>query len=395
MNSSTSNARLNVGLLAACQAMLMTNNATLIAVNGLAGLALAPTVSLATLPVTCWVVGGGIATMQASKYMKKVGRRTGLIRGASVGIAGALICAAAIWQASFWLLCFGALVWGTYNAFGQYYRFVAAEVAAPDFRATAVSLVLAGGLVGGIVGPTLSRYTVDLVGPKFAGAYLALIVFALITMAILSRMRIPDPTAAEQAASGRPLAEIAAQPKYIVAVMAGAISYGVMNFLMTSTPIAMGVCGHPYGDAALVISSHVIGMFAPSFVTGGLIRRLGVIPVMLAGAVLNIVAVGIALAGIAVANFWWSLVLLGVGWNFLYIGATTLLTETYRPEERAKAQGANETAIFAMMALSSFSSGMIVTNAGWDKVNYAAMPLIAIIIAALMYLFFNTRKART
>lgn len=395
MNSTTSNTRYNVGLLAACQAMLMTNNATLIAVNGLAGLALAPTVSLATLPVTCWVVGGGIATMQASKYMKKVGRRAGLIRGASVGIAGAAICAAAIWQASFWLLCFGALVWGTYNAFGQYYRFVAAEVAAPDFRATAVSLVLAGGLVGGIVGPTLSRYTVDLVGPKFAGAYLALIVFALATMAILSRIRIPDPTAAEQVASGRPLWEIARQPKYIVAVLAGAISYGVMNFLMTSTPIAMGVCGHPYGDAALVISSHVIGMFAPSFVTGGLIRRFGTIPVMLAGAALNIVSIAIALSGVAVANFWWSLVLLGVGWNFLYIGATTLLTETYRPEERAKAQGANETAIFAMMAISSFSSGMIVTNAGWEKVNYAATPLIAVVILALLYLSFELRKSRT
>jgi MFS family permease len=384
-----------VGLLAACQAMLMTNNATLIAVNGLAGLALAPTASLATLPVTCWVVGGGIATMQASKYMKKVGRRAGLIRGASVGIAGAAICAAAIWQASFWLLCFGALVWGTYNAFGQYYRFVAAEVAAPEFRATAVSLVLAGGLVGGIVGPTLSRYTVDLAGPKFAGAYLALIVFALATMAVLSRIRIPEPTAAEQAASGRPLSEIARQPKYVVAVMAGAISYGVMNFLMTSTPIAMGVCGHPYGDAAFVISSHVIGMFAPSFVTGGLIRRLGPIPVMLAGAALNIVSIAIALSGVAVANFWWSLVLLGVGWNFLYIGATTLLTETYRPEERAKAQGANETAIFAMMAISSFSSGMIVTNAGWEKVNFAAMPLIAVVVLALLYLFFEMRKNRT
>ncbi len=382
-----------MGLLAACQAMLMTNNATLIAINGLAGLALAPTPALATLPVTCWVVGGALATMQASQYMKKVGRRKGLIRGASVGIVGAAMCAAAIWQASFWLLCFGALVWGTYNAFGQYYRFVAAEVAAPDFRATAVSLVLAGGLVGGIVGPTLSRYTVDLVGPRFAGAYLALIVFALLTMAVLSRIRIPDPTEAEQRASGRPLSEIAAQPKYIVAVLAGAISYGVMNFLMTSTPIAMGVCGHPYGDAAFVISSHVIGMFAPSFVTGGLIKRLGTIPVMLAGAALNIVCIVIALSGVTVANFWWALVLLGVGWNFLYIGATTLLTETYRPEERAKAQGANETAIFAMMALSSFSSGMIVTNAGWEKVNYSATPLIAIVIVALLYLVAKNRKA--
>src|SRR6185369_7355636 len=173
----------------------------------------------------------------------------------------------------------------------------------------AVSLVLAGGLVGGIVGPTLSRYTVDLAGPKFAGAYLALIVFALLTMAVLSRIRIPDPTGSEQAATGRPLSEIARQPKYIVAVMAGAISYGVMNFLMTSTPIAMRVCGHPYGDAAFVISSHVVAMFAPSFLTGPLIKRLGVIPVMLAGAALNIASIAMALSGLAVANFWWSLVL--------------------------------------------------------------------------------------
>ncbi|MEK6245776.1 MAG: MFS transporter [Pseudomonadota bacterium] len=394
MSSTTSNARFNVGLLAACQAMLFTNNATLIAINGLAGLALAPDVSLATLPVTCWVIGGAITTMPASLYMKKVGRRSGLIRGASVGIVGAALCAAAIWQASFWLLCFGALVWGTYNAFGQYYRFVAAEVAAPDFRATAVSLVLAGGLVGGIVGPTLSRFTVDLIGPKFAGAYLVLILFALATMAILSRIRIPDPTAAEQAASGRSLSEIAAQPKYIVAVLSAALSYGVMNFLMTSTPIAMRVCGHPYGDAAFVISSHVVAMFAPSFVTGGLIKRLGTIPVMLAGAALNVVCIGVALAGVAVANFWWALVLLGVGWNFLYIGATTLLTETYRPEERAKAQGANEFAIFAMMAISSFSSGMIVTNAGWEKVNFAATPLIAIVTMALVFLYFKKKEAK-
>lgn len=394
MSSTAGNAKFNVGLLAACQAMLFTNNSTLIAINGLAGLSLAPHASLATLPVTCWVIGGAITTVPASLYMKKVGRRLGLIRGASVGIIGAAICATAIWQANFWLLCFGTLVWGTYNAFGQYYRFVAAEVAAADFRATAVSLVLAGGLVGGIVGPTLSRFTVDLVGPKFAGAYLALIAFALVTMAILSRIRVPEPTAAEQAGSGRPLSEIAAQPKYIVAVLSGALGYGVMNFLMTSTPIAMRVCGHPYGDAAFVISSHVVAMFAPSFVTGSLIKRLGVIPVMLAGAALNIVCICVALSGVAVANFWWSLVLLGVGWNFLYIGGTTLLTETYRPEERAKAQGANEFAIFAMMAVSSFSSGMIVTNAGWEKVNYAATPLIAIVIMALVFLFFNMKRAK-
>ena len=389
------NTRRNVGLLAACQAMLFTNNSTLIAINGLAGLALAPSATLATLPVTCWVVGGALATMPASQYMRKVGRQSGLMRGAAIGIVGALICAAAVWQASFWLLCFGALVFGTFNSFGQYYRFVAAEVAPMEFRATAVSLVLAGGLVGGILGPSLSRVTIDLIEPKFTGAYLALIAFVLVTIAILSRIRVPNLSAAEQASSGRPLSEIARQPKYIVAVLAGAISYGVMNFLMTSTPIAMRGCGHPYGDAAFVISSHVVAMFAPSFLTGPLIRRAGVIPVMLAGAVLNVASIAMALSGLAVANFWWSMVLLGVGWNFLYIGATTLLTETYRPEERAKAQGANETAIFAMMALSSFSSGMIVTNAGWEKVNYAAMPLIAVVVAALVFLSLTMKKSRT
>jgi len=388
------NTRRNVGLLAACQAMLFTNNSTLIAINGLAGLALAPTASLATLPVTCWVVGGALATMPASQYMRKVGRQSGLMRGASIGILGALICAAAVWQASFWLLCFGALIFGTFNSFGQYYRFVAAEVAPMEFRSTAVALVLAGGLVGGILGPSISRVTIDLVEPKFTGAYLALILFVLVTIAILSRIRVPDLSAAEQAATGRPLAEIARQPKFIVAVLSGAISYGVMNFLMTSTPIAMRVCGHPFGDAAFVISSHVVGMFAPSFLTGPLIRRLGVIPVMLAGAVLNIASIVMALSGLAVANFWWALVLLGVGWNFLYIGATTLLTETYRPEERAKAQGANEFAVFAMMTVSSLASGVIVTSAGWDRVNYAATPLVAIVFAALIFLSLDMKKSR-
>ncbi len=395
MNSTTSNTHRNVGLLAACQAMLMTNNSTLIAINGLAGLALAPNASLATLPVTCWVVGGAIATMPASQYMKRVGRQTGLIRGASIGILGALLCASAVWQASFWLLCFGTLIFGGFNAFGQYYRFVAAEVAPPDFRATAISLVLAGGLVGGILGPSASRVTVDLVGARFTGAYLALIVFVLVTMAILSRIRVPDLSAAERVAKGRPLSEIARQPKFVVAVLAAALSYGVMNFLMTSTPLAMRVCGHPYGDAAFVISSHVIAMFAPSFVTGGLVRRLGAIPVMLTGAALNLASIAIALEGIAVANFWWAMVLLGVGWNFLYIGGTTLLTETYRPEERAKAQGANELAIFTMMALSSLSSGMIVNIGGWDNVNYSATPLIAVVILALVFLSVNSRRSKT
>ncbi|MDA0225295.1 MAG: MFS transporter [Proteobacteria bacterium] len=386
--------RRNVAVLAACQAMLFTNNSTLIAINGLAGLALAPWAGLATLPVTFWVLGGAIATMPASLHMKRVGRKRGLSAGTVWGIVGALICAGAIALQSFWLLCFGTLVFGVYNAYGQYYRFAAADVASPDFRATAISLVLAGGLVGGILGPTTSRLTIDSLAPKFVGAYLALIVFALVTLALIRMIRIPDPTAAEQTASGRPMREIAAQPAYVVAVLAGALGYGVMNFLMVSTPIAMGVCGHPYGDAAFVISSHVVAMFAPSFFTGMLIRRFRVLPVMFVGAMLNFAAIGVALSGVSVDKFWLSLVLLGVGWNFLYIGGTTLLTGTYRPEERAKAQGFNDQAIFIVMVISSFTSGMTVTAAGWERVNLMALPLVAIIAGAIAWYAMRERAQR-
>ena len=384
----------NVGLLAACQALLFTNNSTLIAINGLAGLALAPYVGLATLPVTCWVLGGAIATMPASLHMRRVGRQRGLTSGTLWGIAGALICASAIWAQSFWLLCFGTMVFGVFNAYGQYYRFVAADVATGDFKAVAISLVLAGGLIGGVVGPTTSRWSIDLLTPKFMGAYLVLIGFAIATVLLLRFIRVPTPSAAERSATGRPLREIAAQPKFIVAVLAGAIGYGVMNFLMVSTPIAMQACGHTYGDAAFIISSHIIGMFAPSFVTGPLIRRVGAVPVMFAGALFNFAAIGVALSGIAVAQFWWALVLLGVGWNFLYLGGTTLLTETYRPEERARAQGTNEQVIFITMAVSSLTSGLTVTTAGWQRVNLLALPLVAAVAIAIIWFALRTRAER-
>ena len=384
----------NVTLLTACQALLFTNNSTLISINGLAGLALAPYAALATLPVTCWVLGGAIGTMPASLHMKRVGRQRGLTTGTFFGIVGALICTSAMWLQSFWVLCLGTLVWGVYNAYGQYYRFAAADMSEPDVRATAVSLVLAGGLVGGIIGPTASRWTIELLTPKFMGAYLALIGFALVTMILLRFIRVPMPSPAERTAAGRPLREIAAQPKFIVAVMAGAIGYGVMNFLMTSTPIAMQACGHPYGDSTFVISSHIIGMFAPSFVSGPLIRRLGPLPVMFAGALLNFVAIGIALSGISVAQFWWSLVILGVGWNFLYLGGTLLLTQTYRPEERARAQGTNEQIIFIMMAISSLTSGLTVTTSGWERVNLFALPLVAVVAVAIVWYALRERARK-
>jgi MFS family permease len=384
----------NVALLAGCQALLFTNNSTLITINGLVGLSLAPWQGLATLPVTCWVLGGAIATMPASLHMKRVGRQQGLLAGTMWGVIGASLSAAAVWLQSFWLLCFATLVFGVYNAYGQYYRFAAADVASADFKPTAISLVLAGGLVGGILGPIASRLTVEFMSPRFMAAYLALIAFAIVTMMLLRFVRIPNPTATEQAARGRPLAEIAMQPKFALAVLAGAAAYGVMNFLMTSTPIAMDICGHPYKDAAFVISWHIIGMFAPSFFTGPLIKRVGVLPVLFTGALLNFAAIGIALSGISVAQFTFSLLLLGVGWNFLYIGGTTLLTETYRPEERAKAQGTNEQAIFVMMAISSLTSGMTVTSAGWERVNLFALPLVATVAIAIVWFALHQRAQK-
>jgi MFS family permease len=376
----------NVALLAACQAMLFSNSATLASINGLAGMALATNPALGTLPVTTWVLGGAIATLPASLYMKRAGRTQGLIAGAGTGIVAALVCALAIVLKDFWLLCLGTLIFGASNATGQYYRFAAADVSSPDYKARAISLVLAGGLVGGIIGPGASRFSVDAFADRFLGAYLLLIVFSLVTIGLLLATRIPDPTAEEKASGGRPMREIALQPKFIVAVLAGAIGYGVMNLLMTATPIAMDLCGHPFGDAAFVISSHVIAMFAPSLIAGSLIKRFGVLNIILAGAVLNVACIAIALSGVAVAHFWLSLVLLGVGWNFMYIGGTTLLTETYRPEEKAKAQGINDMCIFVMMVISSLTSGVLVTGAGWERVNLFAVPLLVVVVAATVWL---------
>ena len=376
----------NIWLLAGAQAMQLSTNATLIAINGLAGLALASNTAVATLPVSVWVIGGMLATVPASFHMKSVGRQRGFIHGSVIGIAGALVSAAAIWIHSLWLLCLGALLFGAQNAFGQYYRFAAADSATAELKSSAISFVLAGGVVGGVLGPGVSRFAVDLLPQKFMGAYLALVVFALVTIALLRITPMPEPAPDERTTTGRPIAEIAAQPEFIVAVLAGAVGYGVMYFLMTSAPIAMDVCGHPYGDAAFVVSWHVIAMFAPSFFTGPLIRRCGVLSIMLAGALMNVASVSIALSGGEVAQFWWSLVLNGVGWNFLYVGGTTLLTETYRPEEKTKVQGANDLLIFATMAISSFFSGLIIIKAGWEAVNLSALPLVGIVIVAIAWL---------
>jgi len=386
-------AKKNVAALAACQALLFTNNSIAIALNGLVGYALASNKALATLPVTAWVLGGALSTLPASLFMKYIGRRAGFTAGAAMGMLGAAICSLAVVLGNFWLFCLGTMVLGVYNAVAQYYRFAAADAVSVDFKAKAISLVLAGGLVGGIVGPETSKLTVDFFTTRYLGAYLSLIGFQVLVMLVLQRLDIPVPTAAEHREPGRPLAHIMMQPAFVVAVIGAAVGFGVMNLLMTATPLAMGLCGHTYSSAATVIGWHVIGMFGPSFFTGSLINRFGVLQVMFAGALILYGVVAIALSGISVPHFWFALVLLGIGWNFLYIGGTTLITDACTRAERAKTQGANDLLIFAMMATSSFSSGLLLEKGGWETLNYLALPFITVAIAAILWLLARRRVA--
>jgi len=382
-------AQKNVAVLAACQALLFTNNSTAIALNGLVGYALASNKALATLPVTAWVVGGALSTLPMSLLMKRIGRRAGFTVGALTGVMGAAICSLALVAANFWLFCLGSAVFGVYNAVAQYYRFAAADAVTAEFKPRAISLVLAGGLVGGIVGPEVSTHTIDLLGTRYLGAYLSLIGFLALVIGTLQLLEIPSPAGDGSTAPTRPIREIMAQPAFIVAAAGAAIGYGVMNLLMTATPLAMRLCGHPYSAAATVIGSHVVGMFGPSFFTGSLIRRYGVLQVMAAGALLLYVVVAIALSGISVPHFWLALVLLGIGWNFLYIGGTTLLTESCAPAERAKTQGANDSIIFITMMLTSFGSGVLIDAKGWEVLNWLALPFITAAAGAVLWLLFR------
>ncbi len=386
--------RKTVALLAATQALLLTNGITLVTINGLLGLQLAPARWLATLPITTYVIGGMLATLPAAFFMKRYGRRSGFMLGGTLGMVGAAISALAVYLGSFWLLCFGTVFAGVYNAFGQQFRFAAADAAPPDWKSKAISLTLTGGIIGGVIGPEAAKHTRNLFEVTYLGSYLALIGFAALSVLIASRLRIPPLTAAEQAARGRPWLQIARQPVFIVAVMAAACGYGVMNLLMTATPLAMDICGLPFGDTAFILQWHVIGMFAPSFFTGGLIKRFGVLNILITGAALMFVCIAIALSGVTLMHFWWALVLLGIGWNFLFIGGTTLLTETYRAEEKAKVQGSNDFIVLGVQGLTSLSSGALITSEGWFRLNSLALPIVAMTALASALLWLHRRAAR-
>jgi len=386
--------RRDIFLLACCQALLLANSSGLISMNGLVGFSLAQTKSLATLGATTYVLGSALATMPMSLWMGKVGRRAGFMAGAGINIAGCTLAVLALQWNSFALYCIATAVVGVYNAVGLQYRFAAAEVATVADRAKAISLVLAGGVVGGFIGPQSARVARDLLATPFEGSFIVLAGIALIALAVQSQVRVPRPTLHERAGSRRPLSEIARQPTFIVAVLSAALGYGIMNLLMTATPIAMDFCWHPFSAAAFVIEWHVVAMFAPGFFTGSLIRRFGTLTIILAGVALTVVAVFVALDGITVAHFVVALAFVGTGWNFMYTGGTTLLTETYRPTEKSRTQGLNDFIVFATMGVSSFASGALVTATGWDTMNRAALPVLAVIAAAALWLMWMRRAAR-
>ena len=313
-------------MLALCQGLFLTNNVTFIAINGLVGLALAPQTWMATLPVTGYVVGGALSTGLVARSQRRLGRKRSFQIGLVVAALAAGLCAYAVSAGSFWLLVVATLVAGYYSANGSLYRFAGPELVAPDQKEKAISWVLAGGILGAFAGPNLASATREWFAVPFAGAYLALVAVALLSLAVMSAIRFPPhQPLAPGASSGRPLAEIVRQPVFIVAVAGAAIGYGVMNLLMAATPIAMQLCSHPFSSAALVLEWHVLGMFVPSFFTGSLIRRFGAPKVMAVGVMLNFGCVAVALSGVEVMQFLVALMLLGLGWNFLYIGGSSLL----------------------------------------------------------------------
>ncbi len=382
----------NLWLLTLCQGLLLTNNVAFIAINGLVGLRLAPEGWMATLPVMGYVVGAALATPVVAKVQARWGRRTSFQTGLAVACISALIAVWAIERQLFWGVVGATVLAGYYSANGQLYRFAAAELAAPQARERAVSWVLAGGLFGAVLGPYLAAHSRDLLDLPFAGAYLALAAVALLSMVLMAGIEFapsepaPAPTA-QAPAGGRSLRELLRQPVFLVACLAAALGYGVMNLLMAATPLAMQQCGMGFGDTAWVLQWHVVGMFAPGFFTGDLIKRWGALPVMALGVLLNVACVVVALTGVELMQFTSALFLLGVGWNFLFTGSTSLSLTAYRPEEKDRAQGLINFFVFGVMAFSSFASGALVTTQGWWWLNAGSLVPVALTGWLLLWLY--------
>jgi MFS family permease len=382
----------NVALLVTSQAFLMTGNVLLASTAALVGLALAPRPGLATLPVAVYFLTQMATTVPASLMMRRTGRRVGFAAGAAIGTAGAVLAVFALLQGSFGLFCLAEILMGVFNSFGGYYRFAATEAVAEPERPRAVSYVLAGGIVAAVLGGTLANATRTLLSVEFAGCYLALAGTWALAIASSSTLTLVRPTQLATGASGRPLGAIARQPVFVVAAASAMIGYAAMVLLMTATPLAMRAHAHPFGVTAFVIQLHVLGMFAPSFFTGGLIARFGTLKVMLAGSLFVLAAAATGLAGTSTAHFLIGLFALGIGWNFLYVGATSLLTEAYAPEEAAKTQALNDFLVLSAVAAASLTAGFAQAALGWDALNLAVIPFVVAVMGILLWLGRRRRQ---
>ncbi|MCG8490492.1 MAG: MFS transporter [Sneathiellales bacterium] len=379
--------KVSIILMAGAQAMLNSTTSLLISSASLVALLLLDTdKSLATVPVTAVVTGTALATIPASYFMKYAGRKAGFIFGILLGMLGAAIAAYSIYIGSFLGFALGAMIIGTCSAFGNYYRFAAVDVAGPEFRAKAVSYVMAGGLIAGFIGPQIARHTKDVFAPYlYLGPYLAIILLGVLSLIMITFVRIPKMKEQVFEDTPRPLLEIMKQPTFILAALSAMIGYAAMSFIMTATPLAIVGCGLTEDDSFNVISWHVVAMFGPSFFTGSLINRYGDFKIIFVGAALGLACIAVALSGLAIANFWIALVLLGVSWNFMFIGGTTLLTKTYRPSETAKVQGVNDFLVFGTVAMASLSAGILQQKFGWDIVNISMIPFFGLVaVIALM-----------
>ena len=386
-------ARRNAIILACAQAMAGGNNTVLLATGAIAGAMLAPDKILATVPITVYVIGMWLGTLPVGAIARRYGRRTAFQIGTLCGVATGLICCIGVLYGSFLLFNVGAFFSGLYAAAHQAYRFAAADTASDAFRPKAISWVLIGGVLAAIVGPQVVIATKDLLPPYlFAATYLAQAAIAVVAGLFLTLLKIPMPPKQTAANAGRPLSEIARQPKFIVAVVCGIASYSMMNMVMTAAPLAMIECNHSVTDAALGLQWHVLGMFVPSFFTGTLIARFGVVKVIAAGFALLLASAAISISGITLWHFWIGLVLLGVGWNFGFVGATTLVTETHRPQERTRVQSFNDFLVFGSMAIGSFGSGKLLAVYGWATVNEVVFPVVLTAAVLLGWLALRQRR---
>jgi len=385
----------NVPLLAFCQALMMSSNALLVTTSALVGYALASNKAYATLPYALQLTATMLTSLPAAMLLKKTGRKHGFMLATVLGMGGGSLCTLGILHQDFLLFTAGGILLGMFNGFGNYYRFTAADIVDAPHKSRAISLVLAGGVIAAIVGPNLANLTRNVIThATFAGSYMAIIGLYILSLILLSLLRLPASVTAARtrADSGRRLRQIIAQPKYIVAVIGGMFGYGVMTLVMTATPLAMHHHAFPFADTSFVIQWHVLGMYVPSFFTGHLIHRFGSTRIMLLGVLAGLACVAINLTGTSVTHFWIALICLGVSWNFLFIGATSLLTETYRPEETFKAQALNDFIVFSTVAVASLSSGALQHEFGWAAVNIGAIAPLLIIMLSLIWLFYRVRS---